>query len=168
MSLVRSRVSAILFFPSPFLIDCRNPSILSLSFFFSPWFSGNLLVTASTEGHNFHVFNILPHPWCSSETAVHHLYTLFRGATSGMVSYMLYAHMYVHTCADVHYYIFCELPHRVLPCSGFSIATCTCTCSCVTLAGLVLRPYIICTRTCTILSHVHVHVHGQVSKVIQN
>ena len=57
-------------------------SLLSLPFLCS----GNLLVTASTEGHNFHVFSILPHPWFSSETAVHHLYTLFRGATSGVVS----------------------------------------------------------------------------------
>eukprot|EP00731_Ephydatia_muelleri_P022445 Em0015g28a len=47
--------------------------------------SGTLLVTACTEGHDFHVFSILPHPWFSSESAVHHLYTLHRGATSGVV-----------------------------------------------------------------------------------
>ncbi|XP_064392789.1 BCAS3 microtubule associated cell migration factor-like isoform X1 [Halichondria panicea] len=47
--------------------------------------SGTLLVSASTEGNSFHVFHILPHPWLSSETAIHHIYTLYRGATSGVV-----------------------------------------------------------------------------------
>ena len=45
-----------------------------------------MLLSATTEGHTFHVFQLLPHPFLSSETAVHHLYTLYRGATSGLVS----------------------------------------------------------------------------------
>ncbi|CAI8047222.1 Breast carcinoma-amplified sequence 3 homolog, partial [Geodia barretti] len=47
--------------------------------------SGTLLVTASTEGHLFNVFRLVPHPWLSSKSAVTHLYTLFRGATSASV-----------------------------------------------------------------------------------
>ena len=47
--------------------------------------SGALLVTANTEGHIFNVFRLVPHPWLSAESAVHHLYTLFRGATSASV-----------------------------------------------------------------------------------
>ena len=47
--------------------------------------SGSLLVTASTEGHSFNVFHLIPHPWVCGESAVHHLYTLFRGATSASV-----------------------------------------------------------------------------------
>ena len=31
------------------------------------------------------MFQLVPHPWLSSETAVHHLYSLFRGATSASV-----------------------------------------------------------------------------------
>lgn len=42
-------------------------------------------MTASTEGHSFNVFLLLPHPWLCGESAVHHLYTLFRGATSASV-----------------------------------------------------------------------------------
>ncbi|MEQ2161350.1 Breast carcinoma amplified sequence 3, partial [Goodea atripinnis] len=40
-----------------------------------------LLVTSDTLGHDFHVFQILTHPWASSQSAVHHLYTLHRGET---------------------------------------------------------------------------------------
>lgn len=47
--------------------------------------SGSLLVTASTEGHSFNVFHLIPHPWLCGESTVHHLYTLFRGATSASV-----------------------------------------------------------------------------------
>lgn len=43
--------------------------------------SGMLLVTTDTLGHDFHVFQILTHPWSSSQCAVHHLYTLHRGET---------------------------------------------------------------------------------------
>uniref|UniRef100_A0A4W4GTK0 BCAS3 microtubule associated cell migration factor n=1 Tax=Electrophorus electricus TaxID=8005 RepID=A0A4W4GTK0_ELEEL len=47
--------------------------------------SGMLLVTADTLGHDFHVFQILTHPWASSQSAVHHLYTLHRGETEAKV-----------------------------------------------------------------------------------
>lgn len=60
-----------------------GPNVNVAALAFNP--SGTLLLSASTEGHHFHVFRILPHPWLSSETAVHHLYTLFRGATAGLV-----------------------------------------------------------------------------------
>ncbi|XP_064206143.1 BCAS3 microtubule associated cell migration factor-like isoform X4 [Anguilla rostrata] len=53
---------------------------------FSP--SGMLLVTADTLGHDFHVFQILTHPWASSQSAVHHLYTLHRGETEAKVQDM--------------------------------------------------------------------------------
>ena len=45
-----------------------------------------LLVTTDTLGHDFHVFQILTHPWSSSQSAVHHLYTLHRGETEAKVS----------------------------------------------------------------------------------
>ena len=48
--------------------------------------SGMLLVTTDTLGHDFHVFQILTHPWSSSQSAVHHLYTLHRGETEAKVS----------------------------------------------------------------------------------
>ncbi|NWQ79357.1 BCAS3 protein, partial [Columbina picui] len=44
-----------------------------------------LLVTTDTLGHDFHVFQILTHPWSSSQSAVHHLYTLHRGETEAKV-----------------------------------------------------------------------------------
>ncbi|KAI1903653.1 hypothetical protein AGOR_G00029420 [Albula goreensis] len=47
--------------------------------------SGMLLVTADTLGHDFHVFQILTHPWASSQSTVHHLYTLHRGETEAKV-----------------------------------------------------------------------------------
>lgn len=47
--------------------------------------TGMLLVTADTLGHDFHVFQILTHPWASSQSAVHHLYTLHRGETEAKV-----------------------------------------------------------------------------------
>lgn len=49
------------------------------------FFVGMLLVTADTLGHDFHVFQILTHPWASSQSAVHHLYTLHRGETEAKV-----------------------------------------------------------------------------------
>uniref|UniRef100_H2MIL5 BCAS3 microtubule associated cell migration factor n=1 Tax=Oryzias latipes TaxID=8090 RepID=H2MIL5_ORYLA len=53
--------------------------------------SGMLLVTADTLGHDFHVFQILTHPWASSQTAVHHLYTLHRGETEAKVQDMCFS-----------------------------------------------------------------------------
>uniref|UniRef100_A0A4W3J3Z4 BCAS3 microtubule associated cell migration factor n=1 Tax=Callorhinchus milii TaxID=7868 RepID=A0A4W3J3Z4_CALMI len=47
--------------------------------------SGILLVTSDTQGHDFHVFRILTHPCSSSQSAVHHLYTLHRGETEAKV-----------------------------------------------------------------------------------
>ncbi|XP_049323151.1 breast carcinoma-amplified sequence 3 isoform X3 [Astyanax mexicanus] len=47
--------------------------------------SGMLLVTADALGHDFHVFQVLTHPWASSQSAVHHLYTLHRGETEAKV-----------------------------------------------------------------------------------
>jgi hypothetical protein len=59
----------------------RGSHIAALAF--NP--SGSLLVTASAEGHLFNVFHLVPHPWLCGESTVHHLYTLFRGATSASV-----------------------------------------------------------------------------------
>ncbi|XP_057695596.1 breast carcinoma-amplified sequence 3 isoform X4 [Corythoichthys intestinalis] len=53
--------------------------------------SGMLLVTADTLGHDFHVFQILTHPWMSSQSAVHHLYTLHRGETEAKVQDMCFS-----------------------------------------------------------------------------
>ncbi|XP_072326037.1 BCAS3 microtubule associated cell migration factor isoform X1 [Scyliorhinus torazame] len=47
--------------------------------------SGMLLVTTDTQGHDFHVFRMLTHPCSSSQSAVHHLYTLHRGETEAKV-----------------------------------------------------------------------------------
>lgn len=44
-----------------------------------------LLVTTDTLGHDFHVFQVVTHPWASSQSAVHHLYTLHRGETEAKV-----------------------------------------------------------------------------------
>lgn len=52
-----------------------------------------LLVTTDTLGHDFHVFQILTHPWSSSQSAVHHLYTLHRGETEAKVSHASYKHL---------------------------------------------------------------------------
>nr|XP_057935775.1 breast carcinoma-amplified sequence 3 isoform X1 [Doryrhamphus excisus] len=56
---------------------------------FSP--SGMLLVTADILGHDFHVFQILTHPWTSCQSAVHHLYTLHRGETEAKVQDMCFS-----------------------------------------------------------------------------
>ncbi|XP_061536844.1 breast carcinoma-amplified sequence 3 isoform X5 [Phycodurus eques] len=53
--------------------------------------NGMLLVTADTLGHDFHVFQILTHPWTSSQSAVHHLYTLHRGETEAKVQDMVFS-----------------------------------------------------------------------------
>uniref|UniRef100_A0AAY4DWR1 BCAS3 microtubule associated cell migration factor n=1 Tax=Denticeps clupeoides TaxID=299321 RepID=A0AAY4DWR1_9TELE len=54
--------------------------------------SGMLLVTADTLGHDFHVFQVLTHPWASSQSAVHHLYTLHRGETEAKVQDICFSH----------------------------------------------------------------------------
>ncbi|XP_077338263.1 BCAS3 microtubule associated cell migration factor isoform X4 [Lithobates pipiens] len=54
--------------------------------------SGMLLVTSDTQGHDFHVFQILSHPWSSSQSAVHHLYTLHRGETEAKVQDICFSH----------------------------------------------------------------------------
>ncbi|XP_043859166.1 BCAS3 microtubule associated cell migration factor [Dromiciops gliroides] len=54
--------------------------------------SGMLLVTTDTLGHDFHVFQILTHPWSSSQSAVHHLYTLHRGETEAKVQDICFSH----------------------------------------------------------------------------
>ncbi|XP_019477534.1 breast carcinoma-amplified sequence 3 homolog [Meleagris gallopavo] len=51
-----------------------------------------LLVTTDTLGHDFHVFQILTHPWSSSQSAVHHLYTLHRGETEAKVQDISFSH----------------------------------------------------------------------------
>ncbi|KAG8545907.1 hypothetical protein GDO81_020153 [Engystomops pustulosus] len=51
-----------------------------------------LLVTSDTLGHDFHVFQILTHPWSSSQSAVHHLYTLHRGETEAKVQDICFSH----------------------------------------------------------------------------
>ncbi|OCT94978.1 hypothetical protein XELAEV_18012662mg [Xenopus laevis] len=54
--------------------------------------SGMMLVTSDTLGHDFHVFQILTHPWSSSQSAVHHLYTLHRGETEAKVQDICFSH----------------------------------------------------------------------------
>ncbi|XP_069471180.1 BCAS3 microtubule associated cell migration factor isoform X4 [Ambystoma mexicanum] len=54
--------------------------------------SGMLLVTSDTQGHDFHIFQILTHPWSSSQSAVHHLYTLHRGETEAKVQDICFSH----------------------------------------------------------------------------
>uniref|UniRef100_A0A0F7ZCW8 BCAS3 microtubule associated cell migration factor n=2 Tax=Crotalinae TaxID=8710 RepID=A0A0F7ZCW8_CROAD len=54
--------------------------------------SGMLLVTADTLGHDFHIFQVLTHPWSSSQSAVHHLYTLHRGETEAKVQDIAFSH----------------------------------------------------------------------------
>lgn len=47
--------------------------------------SGDLLLTAGDSGTEFHIFSILPHPLNPAMGAVHHLYTLYRGATPALI-----------------------------------------------------------------------------------
>ena len=44
-----------------------------------------LIATAGESGRVFNVFKIHPHPWTSSQCAVHHLYALRRGETVAKV-----------------------------------------------------------------------------------
>ena len=57
--------------------------LLSFCFLF---FSGNLLFTANSEGQSFNVFLISPSIQGSSDCKVQHLYSLYRGSTTGIVS----------------------------------------------------------------------------------
>lgn len=74
------------------------------------WSSGMLLVTTDTLGHDFHVFQIVTHPWASSQSAVHHLYTLHRGETEAKVRIpvnvliCIKAFPYFQHCPLVHTY----------------------------------------------------------------
>lgn len=47
--------------------------------------SGTLLATADALGHAFHVFSIFSHPSGPTHSAIHHLYTLWRGNTPAQV-----------------------------------------------------------------------------------
>lgn len=47
--------------------------------------SGSLLFTADKQGHNFHIFRVQPAPCATKQSAVHHLYTLYRGDTTSKV-----------------------------------------------------------------------------------
>lgn len=84
------------------LSNCYND--LKQLVVFSLFFSGMLLVTADTLGHDFHVFQILTHPWASSQSAVHHLYTLHRGETEAKVN--LYSYRIYTICTSTHIYMF--------------------------------------------------------------
>lgn len=64
--------------------------------------SGSLLVTADTVGKDFHVFQILPHPWSSSVCQIHHLYILHRGDTSSMVQDLSFSFDSRWVCASTH------------------------------------------------------------------
>lgn len=59
--------------------------LLLLKHFILVCLIGMLLVTTDSLGHDFHVFQVLTHPWASSQSAVHHLYTLHRGETEAKV-----------------------------------------------------------------------------------
>ena len=47
--------------------------------------NGSLLLTCDRLGSYFNLFRIVPHPAGSSYSAVHHLYSLYRGDTPGSV-----------------------------------------------------------------------------------
>lgn len=47
--------------------------------------NGGLLVTTDITGRDFHIFSINVHPLASSDSSVHHLYTLQRGDTTAQI-----------------------------------------------------------------------------------
>ena len=53
--------------------------------------SGSLLFTADRQGHNFNIFRLLPAPCGTKQSAVHHLYTLYRGDTTAKVQDVAFA-----------------------------------------------------------------------------
>lgn len=53
--------------------------------------SGTLLFTADRQGHNFHIFRLHPAPCGNRQSAVHHLYTLYRGDTTAKVQDVAFA-----------------------------------------------------------------------------
>lgn len=53
--------------------------------------SGTLLFTADRQGHNFHIFRLHPAPCGTRQSAVHHLYTLYRGDTTARVQDVAFA-----------------------------------------------------------------------------
>ncbi|XP_046644842.1 breast carcinoma-amplified sequence 3 homolog isoform X3 [Daphnia pulicaria] len=53
--------------------------------------SGTLLFTADKQGHNFHIFRLHPAPCSTKQSAVHHLYTLYRGDTTARVQDVAFA-----------------------------------------------------------------------------
>lgn len=53
--------------------------------------SGTLLFTADRQGHNFHIFRLHPAPCGTRQSAVHHLYTLYRGDTTAKVQDVAFA-----------------------------------------------------------------------------
>ncbi len=59
----------------------HNKAIVALEFDHS----GSLLLTCDRIGNYFHLFRIVAHPAGASYTAVHHLYSLYRGDTPGSV-----------------------------------------------------------------------------------
>ena len=50
-----------------------------------PSLSGNILFSADSEGQYFNIFHISPNLLGSTECKVNHLYTLYRGTTTGIV-----------------------------------------------------------------------------------
>ena len=47
--------------------------------------NGSLLLTCDRLGSYFNIFRIVPHPAGACYSAVHHLYSLYRGDTPGSV-----------------------------------------------------------------------------------
>eukprot|EP00094_Tigriopus_californicus_P011925 TCALIF_11520-PA protein Name:"Similar to rudhira Breast carcinoma-amplified sequence 3 homolog (Drosophila melanogaster)" AED:0.12 eAED:0.12 QI:210/0.88/0.7/1/0.77/0.6/10/0/1394 len=59
----------------------HNKAIVSMQFDSS----GSLLLTCDKNGNYFNLFRLVPHPAGSCYSAVHHLYSLYRGDTPGSV-----------------------------------------------------------------------------------
>ena len=59
----------------------HNKAVVALEFDAN----GSLLLTCDKMGSYFNLFKIVPHPAGSSYSAVHHLYSLYRGDTPGSV-----------------------------------------------------------------------------------